>query len=75
MNLGVIIKKPSATKKNTELDLIKGQLKMSQNQFHQMTKIFLVLIQQLATNAGLKPDPETSSPKKEVTPKKGCFER
>ncbi len=69
------IKKPSATKKYTESDLIKEQLKMSQNRFDQMNKMCLVLTQQLTTKREVKPNPETSSLKKNSYTKKGCFKR
>jgi hypothetical protein len=54
-------------KKNTKLDLIKKQPKMNQNQCDLMNKMIFALTQQKATKPEVKPNPEFSSPKKEVT--------
>jgi hypothetical protein len=59
-------KKP---KKLDDMDLIKQQLKATQDQYAQMSNLILNLTTQLASKPAAKPEPETL-PKKDIAPKK-----
>lgn len=56
-------------KKSDEMELIKQQLRMTQEQYSQMNNLILTLTTQLASKPAAKPEPETTSPKKEIAPK------
>jgi hypothetical protein len=51
------------------MDIIKQQLKVSQDQYAQMSNLILNLTTQLASKPAAKPESETS-PKKDIAPKK-----
>jgi hypothetical protein len=51
------------------MDLIKQQLKVSQDQYAQMSNLILNLTTQLASKPAAKPESETS-PKKDIAPKR-----
>ena len=57
------------SKQMDEMDLIKQQLKATQDQYAQMSNLILNLTTQLASKPAAEPDPETL-PKKGTTPKK-----
>ena len=52
-----------------DMDLIKEQLKATQDQYAQMSNLIINLTTQLASKPAAKPDPETL-PKRDTTPKK-----
>ena len=52
-----------------DMDLIKQQLKATQDQYAQMSNLILNLTTQVASKPAAEPDPETL-PKKGTTPKK-----
>jgi len=56
-------------KQMDDMDLIKQQLKATQDQYAQMSNLILNLTTQLASKPAAKPDPETL-PKRDTTPKK-----
>ena len=57
------------TKQMDDMDLIKEQLKATQDQYAQMSNLILNLTTQLASKPAAKQDPETL-PKRDTTPKK-----
>ena len=57
------------SKQMDEMDLIKQQLKATQDQYAQMSNLILNLTTQLASKPAAEPDPETL-PKRDTTPKK-----
>jgi hypothetical protein len=64
-------KKP---KQMDDMDLIKQQLKATQDQYAQMSNLILNLTTQLASKPAAKPEQDTLS-KKEITPKKDDTEK
>ena len=52
------------------MELIKEQLKVTQEQYAQMSKHVISLHIQLTSKPAVKSDPETTSPKKEIALKK-----
>jgi hypothetical protein len=53
-----------------DMDLIKQQLKATQDQYAQMSNLILNLTTQLASKPAAKPEPDTL-PKKDIPQKKG----
>ncbi len=52
------------------MELIKEQLKVTQEQYAQMSKHIIELYNQLISNSAVTSDPETTLPIKEIAPKK-----
>jgi hypothetical protein len=57
-------------KKDQDMKLIKEQLKVTQEQYAKMSKHILELHNQLTSKPAVKSDPETTSPIKEIAPKR-----
>ena len=57
-------------KNDHNMELIKEQLKVTQEQYAQMSKHIIELYNQLTSKPAVTSDPETTSPIKEIAPKK-----
>jgi hypothetical protein len=64
------LKVTKLAKNDQDMELIKEQLKVTQEQYAQMSKHIIELYNQLISNSAVTSDPETTLPIKEIAPKK-----